>query len=136
MPETPSSNAHSDAPRRWRRAAPLLLLAALALTLGATSSALAAAPSAPPPVSILTPYSHPAPYDIFISPFGDTATYANGPEILDRKGNVVWFQPVPAGQEASDFRSQTYRGQRVLTWWQGTGLGGVATASAPTATSS
>jgi hypothetical protein len=126
MPETPNSNAHPDAPRRWRRAAPLLL-AALALTLCATSSALAVGPSAPPPVSILTPYSHPGQYDIFISPFGDTATYANGPEILDRKGDVVWFQPVPAGQEASDFRSQTYRGQQVLTWWQGTGLGGVAT---------
>ena len=84
-------------------------------------------PTAPPPVSILTPYSHPGQNDIFISPFGDTATYANGPEILDQKGNVVWFQPVPAGQEASDFRTQTYRGQPVLTWWQGTGLGGVAT---------
>jgi hypothetical protein len=102
----------------------LLLLVALALT--ATGSALAAAPTAPPPVSILTPYSHPGQYDIFISPFGATDTYANGPEILDQKGNVVWFQPVPAGQEAADFRSQTYHGQPVLTWWQGTGLGGLA----------
>jgi hypothetical protein len=31
---------------------------------------------------------------------------------------------VPAGQEAADFRTQTYRGHPVLTWWQGTGLGG------------
>ena len=53
-------------------------------------------------------------------------TYANGPEILDQNGNVVWFQAVPAGQEASDFRTQTYKGQPVLTWWQGTGLGGLA----------
>jgi hypothetical protein len=64
--------------------------------------------------------------DFFISPFGGTATYANGPEILDQQGNVVWFQAVPAGQEAADFRTQTYHGQPVLTWWQGTGLGSLA----------
>ena len=115
MSETPNSNALRNASRRWRLAAPLLL-AALALLLGASSSALAATPTAPPPVSILTPYSHPGQYDIFISPFGGTDTYANGPEILDQKGNVVWFKAVPAGQEAADFRSQTYRGQQVLTW--------------------
>jgi hypothetical protein len=127
MSEIPSSNTPPHrTPRRWRLAAPLLL-AALALALVATSSALAAAPTVPPPVTILTPSSHPGQDDIFISPFGDTDTYANGPEILDQKGNVVWFQPVPAGQEASDFRSQTYHGQQVLTWWQGTGLGGLAT---------
>jgi len=125
MSEIPSSNTLPRRPRRWRLATPSLLLVALALT--ATSSALAATPTSPPPISILTPYSHPGQYDIFISPFGATDKYANGPEILDQKGNVVWFQPVPAGQEAADFRSQTYRGQRVLTWWQGTGLGGLAT---------
>jgi hypothetical protein len=125
MSETPNSNARPDASRRRLFVSPLLL-AVLGLALGASSPVLAAAPTAPPPVSILTPYSHPGQDDIFISPFGDADTYANGPEILDQKGNVVWFQPVPAGQEASDFRSQTYRGQQVLTWWQGTGLGGVA----------
>src|ERR1700759_3346028 len=128
MSETPNSHAQPGAARRWRRAAPPLIAAlALALTLGATSSALAVTPTAPPPVSILAPYNHPGQNDIFISPFGDTDTYANGPEILDQKGNVVWFQPVPAGQEAADFRTQTYHGQPVLTWWQGTGLGGLAT---------
>ncbi len=80
---------------------------------------------APPPVTILT-HGRVGHGDFFVSPFGDQSTYANGPEILDQQGNVVWFQAVPAGQEASDFRTQTYRGQPVLTWWQGTGLGGVA----------
>ena len=64
--------------------------------------------------------------DFFISPFGDQTTYANGPEILDQQGNPVWFQAVPAGEEASDFRTQTYNDQPVLSWWQGTGLGGLA----------
>ena len=64
--------------------------------------------------------------DIFISPFGDTSSYANGAEIINNAGHVIWFHPVPAGQEASDFRTQTYRGHPVLTWWQGTGLGGLS----------
>jgi hypothetical protein len=102
-------------------------VAALATSASMASSAVADAPSAPPPVSILTAQGNSARGDFFVSPFGDATTYANGPEILDQKGNVVWFQAVPAGQEASDFRTQSYRGQPVLTWWQGTNLGGLAT---------
>jgi len=91
-----------------------------------TTTSSAAAPTAPPPVSILTPADHLGPGDIFITPTGDSATYANGTEIIDRRGDVVWFHAIPQGQTASDFRPQTYRGQRVLTWWQGTGLGGLS----------
>ncbi len=39
---------------------------------------------------------------------------------------MVWFHEIPQGQTAADFRTQIYHGQRVLTWWQGTGLGGLA----------
>ena len=84
------------------------------------------APTAPPPVTVLTSHTDAANGAIFISPFGNTADYANGPEIINSAGQPIWFHPVPAGQEASDFRTQTYRGQPVLTWWQGTGLGGLA----------
>jgi Arylsulfotransferase (ASST) len=38
----------------------------------------------------------------------------------------VWFHAVPTADTASDFRTQTYHGKPVLTWWQGTGLGGVS----------
>jgi Arylsulfotransferase (ASST) len=86
----------------------------------------AAAPTAPPPVTILTPHGAVGRGDIFITPTGGTSTYANGPEILDRNGNVVWFQAAPLGFTASDFRVQRYHGQPVLTWWQGTGLGGLS----------
>jgi hypothetical protein len=102
-------------------------LVAGALALATANAAAAATPTAPPPVSILT--SSPSVGhggDFFISPFGDASTYANGPEIIDSQGNVVWFKAVPAGEEASDFRVQQYNGQPVLTWWQGTGLGGLA----------
>src|ERR1700710_2082338 len=129
MSETPSSNASSRAARRWRRVSAVAVttfVAALATAASGAGTAVADTPTGPPPVSILTSQGNPGKGDFFISPFGDATTYANGPEILDQKGNVVWFQPVPAGEEASDFRTQPYRGQPVLTWWQGTGLGGLA----------
>jgi hypothetical protein len=65
--------------------------------------------------------------DIFVAPSGDQSSYANGPEILGPTGKVLWFHAVPAGQEAADFRPQIYDGKPVLTWWQGTGLGGLST---------
>jgi hypothetical protein len=74
----------------------------------------------------LTSAGHSQRSDLFITPTGDATQYANGPEILDRHGNVVWFHPIPAGQTAADFRTQRYHGRPVLTWWQGTGLGGLA----------
>ena len=107
-------------------------IGAVAIVVVALVGALAgagtatAAPTAPPPVTILTSSPFVGHEDFFISPFGDQSTYANGPEILSPNGSVVWFQPVPAGQEAADFRLQTYQGQPVLTWWQGTGLGGLS----------
>jgi hypothetical protein len=117
----------SQAPR-WRRLVLSLaatVVAALATGGAVAGSALADAPTALPPVTVLT-HGNVGKGDFFVSPFGDQTTYANGPEILDQNGNVVWSKLVPVGQEASDFRTQTYKGQPVLTWWQGTGLGGLA----------
>ncbi|HEY2141478.1 MAG TPA: arylsulfotransferase family protein [Solirubrobacteraceae bacterium] len=42
-----------------------------------------------------------------------------GPMMFDNAGNLVWFRSLPAGQDATDFRTQTYRGKTALTWWQG-----------------
>ncbi len=102
-----------------------VLPAVLAMATPAGAAA-GTTPTDPPPITILTPGGDNGNGDIFISPFGDTSTYENGPEIIDNQSNVIWFHPVPAGQEASDFRTQAYHGQPVLTWWQGTGLGGLA----------
>jgi hypothetical protein len=81
--------------------------AAFAL-LGGVGPAGAASPTSPPPLSILTTNGDIGAGDIFITPTGDTGTYANGPEIIDGAGHVA------------------FDGQRVLTWWQGTGLGGLS----------
>jgi hypothetical protein len=129
MPQIHSSNILRRASRRWRHAllaGATILAAGVPIAATGTSAAEATTPTAPPPVSILASSGNIGRGDIFVSPFGDSSTYANGPEILDSQGNVVWFQPVPADEEASDFRTQTYLGQPVLTWWQGTGLGGLS----------
>ncbi len=124
----------SSAPRSGLQRQLQMLIGAVTIVVGAAlialagaTTALAAAPTSPPPVSILSSSPFVAQGgDFFISPFGDASTYASGPEIVNSQGNVVWFKPVPAGEEASDFRVQTYDGQPVLTWWQGTGLGGLS----------
>jgi hypothetical protein len=103
------------------------VLAASALAaLAVTATAAASSPTAPPPLTILAAQPWLGRGDLFITPTGDASTYANGPEILDTHGNVVWFHAIPQGQTAADFRTQTYHGQPVLTWWQGTGLGGLS----------
>jgi Arylsulfotransferase (ASST) len=58
-----------------------------------------------------------APGYVFTSPFLGPGQY--GPMIFDNAGNLVWFRPLPAGQDAADFRTQMYRGKNDLTWWQG-----------------
>ena len=43
----------------------------------------------------------------------------DGPQIVDDHGHVVWFRPAPPHNAVTGFRVQRYRGQPVLTWWQG-----------------
>jgi Arylsulfotransferase (ASST) len=43
----------------------------------------------------------------------------DGPQIVDDGGHVVWFRPAPPHNAVTGFRVQRYRGQPVLTWWQG-----------------
>ena len=40
--------------------------------------------------------------------------------IVDAQGELVWFSPGSSGPRVMDFRTQVYRGQTVLTWWEGT----------------
>jgi hypothetical protein len=96
---------------------------------GAASITDPTTPTAPPPVTILTAGSDHGGGDIFISPFGDATTYANGAEILNRQGKELWFHQAPAGEEDADFRPQVYDGKPVLTFWEGTGLGGLSSGS-------
>jgi Arylsulfotransferase (ASST) len=58
-----------------------------------------------------------APGDLFLAPYqGDGSP---GPMITEQNGNLVWFHPLPAGVQATNFQVEQYQGKPVLTWWQG-----------------
>jgi hypothetical protein len=79
------------------------------------SSAPALTPSS---VRITTPAKAGAtPGDLFLAPYQGKGS--PGPMIVDQQGNLVWFQPLPAGIDATNFQVQQYQGKPVLTWWQG-----------------
>ncbi len=72
-----------------------------------------------PPVTVLTKGADNGNGDIFLAPQSG-GQYGTGPEIVSIAGKVLWFHRLPAGTFATDFRTQTYLGQPVLTWFQGT----------------
>ncbi len=75
-----------------------------------------------PQLSVFRRSSLDAPGFIFVAP--KTGAGAHGPEIVDDRGRLVWFHPISKGNLATDFRVQRYRGNAVLTWWEGAVLGG------------
>jgi hypothetical protein len=68
---------------------------------------------APPAVSV----TGTATGDVFLAP--KSVAGQSGPMILDAHGGLVWFHPEPKGVIPNDLKVQTYRGQPVLTWWEG-----------------
>jgi hypothetical protein len=55
--------------------------------------------------------------DLFIAP--QYGPVQNGPMIIGPFGGLIWYQPVPHNDTATDFNVQSYQGKPVLTWWQG-----------------
>ncbi|MGH2850423.1 MAG: arylsulfotransferase family protein, partial [Solirubrobacteraceae bacterium] len=76
----------------------------------------------PPSAVVTTPARHPSQGDVFVAP--DAGAGQSGPMILAPDGRLIWFDPVPRGQQAYDLNVQSYAGQPVLTWWQGTVVDG------------
>jgi len=80
----------------------------------------------PPATSMVTAGdgSRTSPF-IFLAPrVSPGGSYPSGPQrglmILDRRGDLVWFQPLEqGGEDPFNFRAETYKGKRVLTWFQG-----------------
>lgn len=58
-----------------------------------------------------------APGDLFMAPYQGKGT--PGPMISEQDGTLVWFHPLPAGEQSTDFEVQQYEGKPALTWWQG-----------------
>ncbi len=71
----------------------------------------------PPTVTIHQASAGLAPGYVFAAPFQGPGQY--GPMILDNAGRLVWFHPVPQGDDATDFKLQRFHGREDLTWWQG-----------------
>jgi hypothetical protein len=75
-------------------------------------------PELEPPVLVVTQKSsQTSPGDLFAAPYDGPGP--SGPMIFEESGNLVWFDPLPKGTEATDLQVQQYYGQPVLTWWQG-----------------
>jgi Arylsulfotransferase (ASST) len=74
-------------------------------------------PALDPPVSaVVVPAAGTAPGLIFVSPWNHGGQ--RGPLILDDAARPVWFLDV-GPKSASNFQVQQYRGESVLTWWEG-----------------
>jgi len=83
----------------------------------------------PPAIEVNTNVSGTAPGHIFIFPKkgpGEKAATQDAPLIIDSSGEPVWFHPLRDKEaDAFNFGVQTYKGEEVLTWWEGrhTGYG-------------
>jgi Arylsulfotransferase (ASST) len=113
---------------RPRHAGAAVIAAAVIAWAGAACTATsgpAAAGHSAPVVFVQQPGADNGNGDIFITPAGEGRS-AGGPEIISNTGKVIWFHPLPAGEVAADFRTQTYQGRPVLTWWQGPSLGAIS----------
>jgi hypothetical protein len=71
----------------------------------------------PPTVRVTANAPQTTPGYVFTAPYSGPGQ--DGPMIFDNSGNLVWFDPLPSGIEATNLQVQTYEGQPVLTWWQG-----------------
>jgi hypothetical protein len=104
---------------------PAWRLLGLALGLLAGLSLAPAQTQTPPPITINQNTGPLAPGYLFIGAEPSVSSALSGPEILDNQGRIVWFQAVPSGAVAADFRVQTYLGNPVLTWSQAAAYGTV-----------
>ncbi len=77
----------------------------------------------PATVKVTLSSSRAARGDIFLAPQRGPLQW--GPMIADSSGNLVWFDPLPGNESATNLQVQSYRGKPVLTWWQGQVGGGV-----------
>lgn len=87
----------------------------------------------PPKITVLKRTSGGSKGDIFITPIPSPTVHPEsnnaitihpvgpgGPMIIDRQGNVVWFDQLKPPVYALNLRQQQFAGHKVLTWWQGT----------------
>jgi hypothetical protein len=73
-----------------------------------------------PVVRITQPARGTAPGYLLLAPFSPKGSpNADGPMIVDDRGDLVWFNPLRRGTAVTDLKVQELDGRKVLTWWQG-----------------
>jgi hypothetical protein len=84
----------------------------------------------PPAIEVRTQAHGTAPGYVFVAPKkepGASGPSEDAPLIVDDGGEPVWFHPLQgdAQRDAFNFEVQSYKGETVLTWWEGhhTGFG-------------
>ena len=63
----------------------------------------------PPALAVTARSPQTTPGDIFTAPYSGPGQ--SGPMIFDEAGNLVWFDPLPAGTEATNLQVQQLDGQ-------------------------
>jgi len=78
----------------------------------------------PPPVTVDVAPARPDRRLVLVTPrmeqrARDGASHDQGALALDQRGRTVWFRRAADGEPITELRVQRYRGQPVLTWWEG-----------------
>jgi EmrB/QacA subfamily drug resistance transporter len=94
-------------------------------TLAGAASYVSAPDLHPPVLRNITPAGAPAPLsdDLALANFYDLTSGPmvgqSGPLLVNAALQPIWFHPVPTDVLAANLSEQTYDGQPVLAWWQG-----------------
>src|SRR5436190_12278296 len=94
----------------------IVLLPSSATSASGPVAQFVSRPDLRPPAATVTGGSQP-PGFLCLGP-GAGAAQA-GPLMVDNGGETVWFRPIPREMWLTNFRRAEYRGQPVLTWWEG-----------------
>jgi len=71
----------------------------------------------PPNLQVTAPDQDPGAGDLLLTSGPGPGQF--GPLLYTPQGRLLWFDPLPKGENALDLNLQSYEGQSVLTWWQG-----------------
>jgi hypothetical protein len=85
--------------------------------IGTTKSFVSQPALHPPKIAITTNAPQATPGDVFITPTNGLGQ--SGPMIVNGKGGLVWYRPLPASEVAANLQVESFRGRPVLAWWHG-----------------
>jgi hypothetical protein len=88
------------------------------LPANGTAQRFVSRPDLEPTVTGTTVRGAAAPGLFMVGP-GSSPPVQAGPMIVDGRGELVWFAPLPLHTWLTNLQVRSYRGRPVLTWWEG-----------------